>query len=84
MAEPAVHQTILVVDIAGFGDRRRTDLHQLAMRDGLYRIMTRAFRQAGIPWDDCDHEDRGDGMLVLIPPTVAKSVLVESPPPDVN
>ena len=76
----AVHRTIVAVDIEGFGDRCRTNRNQVAVRDGLYRAMREAFGQAGIPWDDCDHEDRGDGIFSLIGPEVPKSVFVESLP----
>jgi hypothetical protein len=73
----AVHRSIVVVDIEGFGDERRTNWHQVAVRDGLYRAMHEAFDHAGIPWSDCDHEDRGDGVFVLVPPEVPKGLLVE-------
>jgi tetratricopeptide (TPR) repeat protein len=76
----AVHRTIVVVDIEGFGDQRRTNPHQVAVRDGLYRAMREAFGQARIPWDDCDYEDRGDGMFVLVPAGVPKALLVDSLP----
>jgi tetratricopeptide (TPR) repeat protein len=42
-----VHRTILVVDVQGFGDRRRTNPHQLAVRDGLYQAL-----------DDLGQQDR--------------------------
>ena len=73
----AVHRSIVVVDVEGFGDERRTNRHQVAVRDGLYRAMQEAFDHAGIPWADCDHEDRGDGVFVLIPAEVPKGLLVE-------
>jgi tetratricopeptide (TPR) repeat protein len=76
----AVHRTIVVVDVEGFGDQRRTNPHQVAVRDGLYRALQEAFGRAGIPWDDCGHEDRGDGVFVLIPAEVPKGLLVESLP----
>jgi hypothetical protein len=71
------HRTIVVVDVEGFGDRRRTNRHQVAVRDGLYRTVGDAFQHVGIPWDADAREDRGDGMFVLIPPDVPKSLLVE-------
>ena len=77
----AVHRTIVVVDVEGFGDQRRTNPHQVAVRDGLYGAMRDAFGHAGIPWDDCGHEDRGDGVFVLVPAEVPKGLLVESLPP---
>ena len=76
----AVHRTIVVVDVEGFGDRCRTNAHQVAVRDGLYHALREAFGHAGIAWDDCDHEDRGDGVLILIPAEVPKGLLVESLP----
>jgi class 3 adenylate cyclase len=77
----AVHRTIVIVDVEGFGDPQRTNRHQVAVRAGLYRAMHDAFANAGIPWDKCDHEDRGDGILILVPAEVPKSLLVASLPP---
>lgn len=76
-----VHRSIVVVDVERFGDPRRTNWHQVAVRAGLYRAVQQAFDHAGIRWTDCDHEDRGDGMFVLVPPEVPKELLVESLPP---
>jgi hypothetical protein len=76
----AVHRSIVVVDVEGFGDQRRTNEHQVAVRDGLYGVMREGFGQAGIPWDDCGREDRGDGVFVLVPAEVPKGLLVESLP----
>jgi hypothetical protein len=76
----AVHRTIVAVDVEGFGDRRRTNRNQVAIRDGLYRAMQEAFNRTGIPWSDRDHEDRGDGMFILIGSEVPKSLFVESLP----
>jgi hypothetical protein len=77
----AVHRAIVVVDVEGFGDQRRTNQHQVAVRDGLYRAMQDAFDSAGIPWDECGHEDRGDGVFVLVPAEIPKALLAESLPP---
>jgi transcriptional regulator with XRE-family HTH domain len=77
----AVHRTIVAVDVERFGDRRRTNRNQMAIREGLYGAMREAFGQAGIPWNDRDHEDRGDGMLILVGPEVPKSLFAISLPP---
>jgi tetratricopeptide (TPR) repeat protein len=77
---PAVHRTILVVDVEGFGDQRRTNLHRLAVRDAMYRALEQAFGDAGIPWAECYQESCGDGVFVLIPAQVPKGLLVESMP----
>ena len=76
-----VHRSIVVVDVEGFGDERRASWHQVAVRDGLHRAMENAFDHAGIPWADCDHEDRGDGVFVLVPADVPKELLAVSLPP---
>lgn len=72
-----VHRTIVVFDVEGFGNYRRTNRHQVIVRGGLYQSVSVAFEQAGIPWDPGAHEDRGDGIFVLIPPEVPKSLFVE-------
>ncbi|HUI62031.1 MAG TPA: NACHT domain-containing protein [Steroidobacteraceae bacterium] len=73
---PAVHRAIVCVDVEGFGDRRRTNPDQVAARDGLYYALDRAFARSEMSWDDCYHEDRGDGALILISPDVPKAFLV--------
>lgn len=73
----AVHRTIVVVDVEAFSDERRSNHNQVAVRDGLYRAMRAAFGHAGISWADCDHEDRGDGVFILIPAEVPKGLLTE-------
>jgi tetratricopeptide (TPR) repeat protein len=72
-----VHRTIIVVDVQGFGDQRRTNRHQVAVRDGLYLALEQAFREAAVAWDDCHPEDRGDGVLFLAPADVSKFSFVD-------
>jgi tetratricopeptide (TPR) repeat protein len=75
------HRTILVVDVEGFGsDERQRNPIQEAVRDGLYQVLRWAFEAANISWEDCYHEDRGDGVLVLVAPQVPKAPFVESLP----
>jgi tetratricopeptide (TPR) repeat protein len=75
-----VHRAIMVVDVERFGDPARTNLHQLAVRDGLYKALMQAFRKSGMIWADCVNEDRGDGVLILVTPEVPKTRLVTSLP----
>jgi tetratricopeptide (TPR) repeat protein len=75
-----VHRAIMVVDVERFGDRSRTNLDRLTIRDGLYKALTQVFRESWIAWADCQREDRGDGALILIPPDVPKTHLVTSLP----
>jgi len=74
---PAVHRTILAVDIEAFGSASRTDLHRKVIHDGLYLVLQRAFRASGIPWNRCNSEDRGDGVLLLAPPELPKAPFAE-------
>jgi tetratricopeptide (TPR) repeat protein len=74
------HHTIVVVDVEGFGARRRTNTHQLVVRDGLYRVVRTAFDTIGVPWADCYREDRGDGMFVLAPASATKALFVDPLP----
>lgn len=76
----AGHRTIVVLDVEKFGDPRRTNSHQLAVREGLYQAVGDAFRQAELPWTPDAREDRGDGILILVPPEFAKSLFVEKLP----
>ena len=80
MFQPAVHRAILIVDVENFGDPTRTNTHQLAIRDTVYKVLQQSFAIADIGWEDCVTEDRGDGVLILIPPSVPKSWLVERLP----
>jgi tetratricopeptide (TPR) repeat protein len=70
----------MILDVERFGDPSRTNLDQLAVRDGLYKALIRAFENSEISWSNCVTEDRGDGALILVPPEVPKSVLVSKIP----
>lgn len=72
-AGPAVHRTILCLDVEGYG--RRTNGDQLAVRAGLYRALRRALDESGVPAASCYCEDRGDGAMILIRPDVPKELL---------
>jgi tetratricopeptide (TPR) repeat protein len=76
----AVHRTIVVVDVEGFGDQSRTNTDQVMVRAGLYSAVQEAFGRAGIRWEDCRHEDRGDGLFILVSAEVPKGLLVEALP----
>jgi tetratricopeptide (TPR) repeat protein len=77
---PAIHHTIMIVDVEGFGDRQRTNAHQVSVRAALYKILQRAFLAANISWTACQHEDRGDGVLVLVPAVGPKTPFVDTVP----
>jgi hypothetical protein len=72
---------LFAVDIAGFNGRRRDDVIQRYVHRSLYDMMQIAFDRSDVPWADCAHEDRGDGVLVVVPPTISAAGLID-PIPD--
>ena len=74
---PAVHRAIVCVDVEGFGDRRPepTQIRLRLAMASTARLAT-AFARSEMSWEDCYHEDRGDGALILISPDVPKAFLV--------
>jgi hypothetical protein len=73
----AQHCVLLAVDVAGFTDTGRDDEVQLAVRDALYGLLIEAFNDAHLPWDECLNEDRGDGILVIIPAKMPSATVVD-------
>jgi hypothetical protein len=69
--------SILFTDVAGFGNPERNDGDQHVVREALYRILRAAFEASDIPWAACYHEDRGDGVVIIVPPVFATRHLVE-------
>ncbi|MFE0021291.1 hypothetical protein [Amycolatopsis sp. NPDC059021] len=74
------HCTIVTVDIEGFGRHTRNNTNMVRIRHGLYLAMRYAFDSAGIPWDSCRREDRGDGVLVLAPAEIPKTLFADHLP----
>lgn len=62
--------SIVVIDMAGSG--QWDDLAQLRARAALDEMVRVAFRAADIAWHTLVVEDRGDGMIMLVPATVSK------------
>jgi hypothetical protein len=61
---------LLAVDIAAFGAPARDDDIQAYLRAALYGMLESAFKSCGVPWRCCAHEDRGDGVLIVIPSAI--------------
>lgn len=72
--------TIVLTDVAGFGARVRNDDDRLVVRHELLATLTTAFTESGIPWDSCHSEDRGDGLLIVIPPSIPTKAVVDGLP----
>ncbi|MDF9814788.1 hypothetical protein [Streptomyces sp. SPB162] len=69
MTSEALHYWILVLDLESFSTR--SDPIQRSMRDAMYKVVESAFAQAGIDRAVVVAEDRGDGILMLVPPTIS-------------
>lgn len=67
--------SIMVVDMAGSG--RWHNQAQSRARAALTAAMRTAVRCGGIGWADLAVEDRGDGMILLIPPSVSKVEILD-------
>lgn len=65
-----MNTTLIGVDIPNFGDRRRTNDVQRLLRDTMYGVLTESFAMTGLPWCGSHREDRGDGALIILPPSV--------------
>ena len=68
----------MVVDIVDSTDPIRRNGDRVVIRDTMYDSLSGAFKWHN--WLRCYHEDRGDGVLVLVPPGVPKDRLVTSLP----
>jgi len=66
--------TVLLSDVVGFGARTRTDEDRRIIREALFSI-THAVLQ-GIP-DVWSWDDRGDGLLTVVPPSVPTAKVIE-------
>jgi hypothetical protein len=65
--------TVLLTDVVAFGSPVRTDEDRLIIRKALLQMTHMALR--GIP--DVRSEDRGDGLLTVIPPSVPTASIIE-------
>jgi class 3 adenylate cyclase len=71
---------LFAVDMAGFNKPGRDHEIQIYLRRSLYEILETAFDKSAVKWSECMHEDRGDGVLVIVPPTVPATVLAGTVP----
>jgi hypothetical protein len=77
---PAAHRTIILLDVEGFGEQRRTNKNQIAVRRGLAQAWQQAFTSSAVDWESCAVEDRGDGVFILAPAAMPKAPFVDSVP----
>lgn len=66
--------TVLLTDVVGFGARHRNDRdRQIIRREGLGMMQA----SLGALWEACISEDRGDGLLIVVPPGVTTTRITE-------
>ncbi|HEV7651701.1 MAG TPA: hypothetical protein VGP26_26405 [Actinophytocola sp.] len=70
-----LYRSMMVLDVAGFG--RLHNRAQLGVRTALNDALRSAFRGTGVRWSALAVEDRGDGGIILAPPTVSKLDLLD-------
>jgi len=69
------YRGMLAADITAFG--RRDPRLGLLAREVLYRVVEDACYAAGIDWSTCYHEDRGDGLVLLVPADKSVETLID-------
>jgi len=75
-AEP-LNCSIVFTDVAGFSDPVRNDSDRDVVRAAMYEILRSAFDASGVPWAACYREDRGDGAVIVVPPTISTLRVVD-------
>ena len=68
---------LLGVDIADFTRPDRDGDIQLFLRRSLYDNLQGALESGGVAWEKCYHEDRGDGVLVVLPEDVSLPAIID-------
>ena len=66
--------TIILSDVAGFGARTRTDEDRRIIREALLSITHTVLQDIPDVWS---WDDRGDGLLTVIPPSVPTGRIIE-------
>ncbi len=71
---------MLGVDIVGSTRADRDEEIQLYQRSALYGLVREGLDRSGMPWDQCQYEDRGDGAVLIFPPELPAQPIVDSFP----
>ena len=66
--------TVLLTDVVGFGARHRSDKDRQVIRHGALEMIRESL---GPLWGTCISEDRGDGLLIVVPPRVPTTRIME-------
>jgi hypothetical protein len=73
---PAGMCSFFLVDVDSFSNAARSDAVRVRMRKAMYEGLDSSLGGVGLGLDDCCHEDRGDGVMVLVPPEVKTELLL--------
>ena len=69
--------SILITDITRFSSPVRTDADREYVLGAMYDLMGEAFTASGLDFGRLYQEDRGDGALVVVPPTTPTDKVVD-------
>src|SRR5436190_20903984 len=67
------HHSVLIVDIAGFG--RCSRRAQWVSRRAMTSVVQETLRRIGVDWRPGDGDELGDGLRVLLPAGMPKTLL---------
>jgi class 3 adenylate cyclase len=65
--------TVLRTDVVGFGALERDDRDRRIIRISSQEMMRASL---GSVWDECISEDRGDGLLIVVPPHITTAQVI--------
>jgi len=66
--------TVVVTDVAAFGAVTRTNDDRRIIRCAILEMTRLALNRI---WDECSWEDRGDGLLLVVPPKIPTARVLE-------
>jgi CRP-like cAMP-binding protein len=69
--------TILITDITGFSSPARTDADRRHVLDAMYGLLDESFAASSLRLADFYREDRGDGALIVVPPTTPTEAVID-------
>jgi CRP-like cAMP-binding protein len=69
---------VLFLDVVSFTGEHRDDADRMEIRRVVYALFQEAAEASGVPWQSCHREDRGDGVLLIVPSTTPTALLIKS------
>ncbi|MPZ81848.1 MAG: hypothetical protein GEV28_16190 [Actinophytocola sp.] len=73
---PAGRCSLVAADVVGFGRQRKNLQVQIYLRDSLHTLIENAFVKSEVDFRQCYSEDRGDGLVVAVPPDIPTAQLI--------